>query len=258
LPSVLVSIALFVVMCVSAALGDPAVQNGPGLAIAASAAPSSSPTTIAPPLPACTYGNVPVTLAGYDDWQLTLVDTSFALPASYVPPDLVDTSAAGLNRGQQIRAIVIPDLAAMAQAAAKAGTPIAVASGYRSYSDQAATFNKWVGILGPQKALIGSARPGHSEHQLGLAIDFQAKGGKLPWDGYYDWSKDTPAGKWLAAHAWQYGFIMSYPAHHVSPAKTCYGFEPWHYRYVGRDEAAAIHSSGLSPREWLWRQQPRT
>jgi D-alanyl-D-alanine carboxypeptidase len=59
----------------------------------------------------------------------------------------------------------------------------------------------------------------------------------------------------MAAHAWEYGFVMSYPAGKTK--KTCYGYEPWHYRYVGRDEAAAIHASGLVLREWLWLKQPQ-
>jgi zinc D-Ala-D-Ala carboxypeptidase len=141
----------------------------------------------------------------------------------------------------------------MARAAAAAGSPLAVYSAFRSYRTQVAVFGKWVRVLGAKNALLGTARPGHSEHQLGLAIDFKAKGGPLPWT-YYDWSKGTTAGRWLAAHAWQYGFVMSYPVGKTK--KTCYGFEPWHYRYVGRDEAAQIHSSGLTVREWLWQRQP--
>jgi D-alanyl-D-alanine carboxypeptidase len=56
----------------------------------------------------------------------------------------------------------------------------------------------------------------------------------------------------MAANAWKYGFIESYPRG-VSPSKTCYAYEPWHFRYVGRAEAAAVHASGLTLREWLWR-----
>lgn len=255
--SLLVSIALFAAMSVSVALAGPVARTDPDPSAAASATPTPSPSPTAPPLPACRYDNVAATLTGYDDWALTLVDTHYSLPAAYAPSDLVDTSAAGLNSGEQVRSIAVPDLKAMAAAAAKARAPIAVVSGYRSYRTQAATFQKWVRILGPQKALLGSARAGHSEHQLGLALDLKARGGRVPWDGYYDWSKDTTPGRWLAAHAWEYGFVMSYPAKHKSPAKTCYGYEPWHYRYVGRAQAAAVHDSKLSLREWLWQHQPR-
>ena len=54
----------------------------------------------------------------------------------------------------------------------------------------------------------------------------------------------------MEANAWRFGFVMSYPAGKL--ALTCYGYEPWHYRYVGRDLAAAIHASGRTPRRYLW------
>ena len=212
----------------------------------------STPTT--PPLPACSISFHVTPLDGYDDWALTLLDTRLALRSSYVPPDLVSTKKAGLNGGHLVRAVAVPDLAAMARAAGAAGAPLAVYSAYRSYKEQSWTFAKWVRVLGPRLAVLGSARSGHSEHQLGLAIDFISKGGPKPWT-YYSWARDTKAGRWMAAHAWQYGFVMSYPAGKTK--KTCYGYEPWHYRYVGRDEAAAIHASKLTLREWLWSRQPK-
>jgi len=63
----------------------------------------------------------------------------------------------------------------------------------------------------------------------------------------------TPAGAWMAEHAWEFGFVMSYPR--GSFAQTCYDYESWHYRYVGRALAADIRASGLTPREFLWRLQ---
>jgi D-alanyl-D-alanine carboxypeptidase len=165
---------------------------------------------------------------------------------------MVRTSAAGLGGSFQVRDFVIPDLRAMARDAARAGAPLAIVSAYRPYREQAITFSRWTLALGPL-ALLGSARAGHSEHQLGTAIDFRSRGGPVPWK-YYSWARDTAAGRWMESHAWQYGFVMSYPAGKTK--KTCYGFEPWHYRYVGRDEAAQIHASRLTLREWLWRHQP--
>jgi LAS superfamily LD-carboxypeptidase LdcB len=126
-------------------------------------------------------------------------------------------------------------------------------SAYRDYAEQRWTFWYWVRQLGYDQALVSSARPGHSEHQLGLAIDFTTSHGEDPWL-YRDFARETSAGKWLAANAWRYGFIMSYPLGKL--AKTCYAYEPWHYRYVGVEEAAAVHDSGLTLREWLWRHQP--
>lgn len=198
-------------------------------------------------LPACRYDDIITTPRGYDDWAITLVDTILRVPRSYVPPDLVPVSQAGIAGHGKVRAVVIDDLRAMTEAAAAAGNAIGVESAYRSYADQVATFNSWVARSGYAAALTFSARPGHSEHQLGLAIDFRSDPGGSPFSG--SWG-NTPAGSWMRQHAWEYGFIRSYPA--KRQAVTCYASEAWHYRYVGRDLAAAIHASGLTTREYLW------
>ncbi|HTK45728.1 MAG TPA: M15 family metallopeptidase, partial [Patescibacteria group bacterium] len=195
-------------------------------------------------LPACRYDDIMTTPRGYDDWSTTLVDTILRLPRSYVPPDLVSVSQAGIAGHGRIRAIAIDDLRAMTEAAAAAGNAIGVESAYRSYADQVSTFNHWVATSGYAAALTYSARPGHSEHQLGLAIDFRSDPGGSPFTG--SWGQ-TPAGKWMRLHAWEYGFIRSYPP--KEQAVTCYASEAWHYRYVGLDLAAAIHASGLTTRE---------
>jgi len=216
------------------------------LAVAALAAPA--PALGIGPLPACRYDDILTEPDDYADWQTTLVDTILSVPATYVPPDLTSVSEAGIQGSGQVRAVVIDDLRAMAAAAKTAGTPIAVQSAYRSYATQVATFNYWVQTSGHNAALLYSARPGHSEHQLGLAIDFKSAAGGPPWSGG-DWGT-SPAGKWMKLHAWQYGFILSYPKGKTS--KTCYDYESWHYRYLGRPEAAAVHASGLTIREYLW------
>ena len=215
-----------------------------GVAAVASAQGAPSPSA----LPTCAVADVATAFTGYDQWQWTLVDTHFRLPADYAPPDLVSAARAGLNGDQEIRAIVVPALKAMAEAAAAAGHPIAVQSGYRSYQTQVTTFQYWVKVDGYDYALTSSARPGHSEHQLGIAMDLRAQGGKAPWD-YQDWAA-TPTGGWVAANAWRYGFVMSYPNGHE--ADTCYMYEPWHYRYVGVDAARQIHERGVTPRAFLW------
>jgi len=200
------------------------------------------------PLPACAYADVPTPFAGYDDWRRTLLDPIYMLPSSYHPGDLVDTSAAGLNGGHALRAHVMSDLRAMADAARGAGRPLRIVSAFRSYATQQATFDHWVSVRGYDAALRRSARPGHSEHQLGTTVDFTHAGGIAPWD-YADWGA-TPAGAWMKANAWRYGFVMSYPRDRF--ATVCYEHEPWHYRYVGRDVAYSITVSGLTLREWLW------
>jgi D-alanyl-D-alanine carboxypeptidase len=201
-----------------------------------------------PPLPACTYTDVLTKLRGYGDWHRTLLDTIYMVTRDYHPGDLVDSSVAGLNGGYPVRSHVAADLKAMASAARAAGRPIQVASGFRSWDQQKATFDYWVSVGGYQQALRTSARPGHSEHQLGTTVDFTSQGGLPPWE-YADWAT-TPAGAWMAANAWQYGFVMSYPKGRFDT--VCYDYEPWHYRYVGRDAARAVRDSALTLREWLW------
>jgi D-alanyl-D-alanine carboxypeptidase len=209
--------------------------------------------TNAEPLPPCGYADVPAQLSSQKQWALTMMDTTYALTAAYAPTDLVPASNAGIRSREPVRSFVIPDLKRMAQAAAAAGAPISIASGYRSFHNQSVTFRHWVNVQGRAAALISSARPGHSEHQLGTAMDFKARGGTDPWN-LKDWGKQTAAGVWLGVNAWKYGFIMSYPR--GMTAKSCYEYEPWHFRYVGVAEAAAVHSSGLVLRQWLWEHQP--
>jgi D-alanyl-D-alanine carboxypeptidase len=200
-------------------------------------------------LPACRYDDVLTSPRGYADWPQTLVDTILRVTKTYVPPDLVSVTEAGLAGSKKtIRAIAVDDLRALADAATAAGNPIGVQSAYRSYTEQQAVFDDWVARLGRTDALAVSARPGHSEHQLGLAIDFRSDPA-TPLTLHTDW-EDTPAGIWMAAHAWEYGWVMSYPKGKMK--LTCYSYEPWHFRYVGRELAAQIHASGLTPREYLW------
>lgn len=185
----------------------------------------------------------------YSDWQETLVDTELMVGRDYRPPDLVSVHSAGIAGSGMVRSIMIDDLRALAEAAKENGTPIAVQSAYRDYSAQIAAFNKQVGRLGYSRALTYSARPGHSEHQLGTTIDFKTKNGKPPWM-YPDWGK-TPQGKWMQEHAWEYGFVLSYPK--GGRNITCYRPEPWHFRYFDRDRAKQMHESGLTTTEYLWR-----
>ena len=203
-----------------------------------------------PRLPACAYKDIKTRFLSPRHWRKTSVDTRLRVGSGYAPTDLVSVSRAGIAGSGKVRRLVIDDLEAMRKAARKAGTPIAVRSAYRSYQDQVATFAYWVRVSGRQAALKASARPGHSEHQLGTTIDFRsASSTKAPWD-YDDWATTGPGG-WMKANAWKYGFVMSYPKGKSSV--TCYTYEPWHYRYVGRALAERIHDSGLTVREYLWR-----
>lgn len=199
-------------------------------------------------LPPCAYMDVLTEHHGYGEWPISLLDTIYHLPASYAPADLVDSGSAGVNAGYFLRSLLAEDLRQMAADARAAGSPIALVSGYRSHAQQQATFEYWVSVGGYEQALRTSARAGHSEHQLGTAIDVTSEGGAPPWE-HADWAA-TPAGSWMAANAWRYGFVMSYPR--AAFDRTCYDYEPWHYRYVGRSLAADIQASGRTPREVIW------
>lgn len=185
-------------------------------------------------LPHCQVGDEPALRTSYDEWADTLLDTAHRLPADYVPPDLVRVDAPG--GPVRLRAFVVADLRELLDAARAAGQPVRVTSAYRGHADQQALFNAIVDEHGRQRALRSVARAGHSEHQLGTVVDLA---------GGHDW---------LRRHAWRYGFVLSYPAGR-SPSWTCYIAEPWHFRYFGRQRAALMHDSGLSPREWLWLNQ---
>lgn len=205
----------------------------------------------APALPSCSIADTLTKYRGYTHWHRSLLDTRYRLASTYKPTDLRSTSYAGLNGGYYVRRHVIADLKAMASAARRAGARLIVQSAYRSYATQKTTFAYWVRVHGMARALKESARAGHSEHQLGTTLDFRSYGGSAPWN-YSDWAT-TKAGAWLKANAWKYGFIMSYPKGKTSV--TCYQYEPWHYRYVGRTRARTIRDSAVSLRQFLWREQ---
>jgi D-alanyl-D-alanine carboxypeptidase len=210
------------------------------------AAPATQPLPVAGvgPLPDCRLDDILTEPRGYDDWAITQVDWILGVGKDYKPPDLVSVYNAGVTGGGLIRRVAFDDLKAMAAAAKKAGAPLGNVSSYRSYKQQVKLFDGYARGYGFKKAVTFSARPGHSEHQLGLVIDFAAAGStKFT-------NESAPAGKWLSRNAWKYGWLMSYPD--GKSDAVCYSYEPWHYRYVGRDLAEKIHDSGLTIREYLW------
>lgn len=212
--------------------------------------PSAMVASASPrPLPECEYLDVPVLGDPATDWATLVLDTVFTLPADFVPKRLVDTRKAGLNGGFKVSRVMLDDLREMAAAAKADDAALAVQSAYRSHAYQVRTFQGWVDQSSEEEARTVSARPGHSEHQLGTSLDLRsADDTTAPW-AFDDWATTT-AGRWLEEHAWEYGFVMSYPK--GKKGQTCYAYEPWHYRYVGRDVAAAIRESGKTPRRYLW------
>jgi LAS superfamily LD-carboxypeptidase LdcB len=211
--------------------------------------PLASSTTLPPP---CEAGEEVVVEDPGASWDRVVIDTAHRLPEDFVPSDLVTVRQAGFSTMDQVRSIVIDDLAAMRVAADANGTPLVVVSGYRSYSYQSQLFQRRVNQVGEAEAAHRTARPGHSEHQLGTAVDvLDPGGGELTLD-----FAATPQGQWVAAHAYEFGFVLSYPDDAAD--RTCYAYEPWHLRYVGRETAQAIHDAGVTPREWMLSQPAET
>ncbi len=128
----------------------------------------------------------------------------------------------------------------MQTAAAKEGIILYVVSGFRDYDTQEEIYNRYVSSDGKANADRYSARPGHSEHQTGLAFDLNELEESFG---------ETREGKWLAANAHKYGFIIRYPKgkEHI----TGYMYEPWHVRYLGKDVATKVYNSGLTLEEYL-------
>jgi len=155
-----------------------------------------------------------------------VVNKTYSIPASYNPGNLTPECTTAFYR--------------MVDAAAAEGINLYVLSGFRSYETQAGLYNRYSEADGQDAADRYSARPGHSEHQTGLAIDVNSVLNSF---------KDTPEGRWLAAHCCQYGFIIRY-AEGKEP-QTGYIYEPWHVRYLGDVRlATAITESGLSLEEF--------
>jgi zinc D-Ala-D-Ala carboxypeptidase len=176
-----------------------------------------------------------------------LVDRSHSLPPDYVPPDLVPLRDFGVSAlgSEVLRREAAKHLGRLVQDAAADGEKLVVASAYRSYEQQQHSHKRLMSDLGADAGRL-SAAPGHSQHQLGTTVDFTnaAAGYKLgvPF-------ARTSAHRWLDHHAWQYGFVLSYPR--GKQKQTGYRWEPWHYRYVGVEDAKRIEDSGQSLQAFL-------
>jgi LAS superfamily LD-carboxypeptidase LdcB len=163
-----------------------------------------------------------------------------ALPEGYAPRDLVDTLSAGLpaEGSQRIRALIVPDTRRMIAAAQEDGCALYVGSGFRSQAYQAQVFAAQTARFGnPDQAERYSARPGHSQHQLGTTIDFTSA-----FRGF----RGSEAAAWLQAHAHEFGFVLPY----TSASQACTGYidEPWHARWVGAALAASLQA--LEYQDW--------
>ena len=172
-------------------------------------------------------------LKNEDSYLRILVDKKHPLPETYSPDDLIVLKYKSYRQGiadtMLLRAKAEAALEEMAAAARASGITLTVSSAYRSYQYQIGSFNRWTERLGLEEAERVSARPGRSQHQLGLVVDF----GSIT-NSY----ANTSEGKWVALNASRFGFSLSYPKGYEE--LTGYSWESWHYRYVGAELAAFI------------------
>ena len=156
-----------------------------------------------------------------------LIDKKHTVSSDYVPKNLIPLKKNELfdidKNNLSLRPEAYEALKKLAEAALKDGVKLTVSSTYRSYEYQKNLFDYWVSVDGLEEAERESARPGTSQHQLGLALDF------APVDDAFD---KTPAGKWVYENASKYGWSLSFPQgyEHV----TGYRWECWHFRYIGK------------------------
>ena len=169
-----------------------------------------------------------------------VVNKKRPLPSSYVPANLSNASGVSMK---QDAATATKQLIA---GATNGGVSLKAISGYRSYASQQSVYNSYVQSDGQADADTYSARPGHSEHQTGLAADLGNSSGTCDLEICFE---NTAGGKWLKAHAHEYGFVIRYPKGKTSV--TGYQYEPWHIRYVGKELAAELNKSGQTMEEFF-------
>lgn len=185
---------------------------------------------------------------GKENELLLLVNKKNKLDKNYLPPDLLNLTNKDLPSTKtnfQLRKIILEDLKIMIEDAQKYDVSLIIISAYRSYQNQEDIYKYWIKKLGKNKASMLSAVPGASQHQLGTTIDFNSLNLSF---------ENTKEGKWLRENAYKYGFIMSYPQH--MEKITGYEYEPWHYRYVGKEAAYIIYNFFDNSLElflqWYW------
>ena len=194
----------------------------------------------------------PVPAEAETDWRLLLVNPWNLLPEDY------EVELAVLANGLQVDARIYDDLDEMLSDCREAGLSPIVCSAYRTEETQTRLYsNKLARVrasgVPEDQAEAEAARwvapPGTSEHQTGLALDIVAASYQLLDEG----QEDTAEQQWLMANSWKYGFILRYPSEKSDI--TGIGYEPWHYRYVGRAAAAEIYHSGVCLEEYLGRAE---
>ena len=214
-----------------------------------------SPTPTATPIGPCA-DRLP------NDDLFTIVTQTYGLSRSYTPQDLVlltDYLPVEVTLGYptELRQVALNPLIQMIAEMQNAGLQPKILSGYRSYAAQAVSWEKW-NREEPERAAILSARPGHSEHQLGTTLDFGSPelAGIVGIEDieFHTYFYQTSEGIWLAENAHRYGFTLSYPRR--AQELTGFFYEPWHFRYVGLEMATFLHDSDMYLTEFQLNTQP--
>ncbi len=211
-------------------------MNAPAQSAAATPTPAA---TIAPtPTPEPDNG-LPKVNTG--SWELTLVNAHNSIGEA-VPEDLAE-----LEGGRYFDARAVDALKEFIAAARAEGLSVCLSSAYRSYNEQTYLFNRKVSQCGGDEAAAARIvnRPGTSEHQLGLCADITDKFYEVKTQAL----EKTALYQWMYAHCQDYGFILRYPADKQDITGVMY--EPWHFRYVGKEAAAYIMGNGLCLEEFL-------
>lgn len=186
---------------------------------------------------------------GEADGLLLLVNPWTPLPEDFLPGELVP-----VQNDQAVDARAYPDLQDMLGDMSQAGLSPLICSSYRSQERQQELYdNKVQRVMDEGVSLEAAqaeaarwvARPGTSEHQTGLAVDIVSLSNQM----LDETQESTPEFQWLAENAWKYGFILRYP--NDKSEKTGIAYEPWHFRFVGKEAAAEIHDLGLCLEEYL-------
>lgn len=214
--------------------------------------PTSSPVVSAAPVPSATPAptitptptpEVVIDTTSDDSLQ-RIVNDDHPIDASYVPSDLV-TPAVPMNGQQQLRSEAASALEEMFSAAGNDGISLYLISGYRSYSQQLSLWYTYEERYGVEETNLIDSHPGACEHQIGLAVDLGTTDGTCELNACF---ADTEASIWLSEHAYEYGFILRYPA--GKEEVTGLKYHPWNYRYIGKEEAKKVQESGLTLEEF--------
>lgn len=182
------------------------------------------------------------------DHLFVLVNKLNQLPESYIPADLrepeIRFTFTGPDEKRKLRDVAASGLESMFEAADAASIELFALSGYRSYNRQRDIYNNNVSTRGVEATDKVSARPGHSEHQSGLAMDITSA--SAGFDLIYAFG-DTEEGIWVKENAHLYGFVVRY-GKDKTPI-TGYDYEPWHLRYIGLDLAGYIYEHKITLEE---------